>query len=197
MNQKNFLFSATNNKGFTLVYDIIKTRPGTNISVRLVEILELSGDSILESKAIKHILCSFDEFFFNFKSHDFVFHDRFSTVQDFLGGCINRLGDITYNFAAKDAISDSLFSGNLDVMKPVIGDRWWDAYVFCRCSQVAALCNLSIDDVSFNVYRSCIIAGADELNNLSVLKSFIGFINDAPDTFVFGKVEMDFLIDIV
>lgn len=197
MNQKNFLFSATNDKGFTLVYDIVKTRSGTNIKVRLIEILELSGDSILESRAVKHTLCSFDEFFLNFKSHDVVFHDRFSTVQDFLGGCINRLGDITYNFAAKDAISDSLFSGNLDIMKPIVGDRWWDAYVFCRCSQVAVSCGLNIDDALFNVYRSCIIAGANELNNLSVLKSFVDFVNNIPDTFVFGKVDINFLIGLV
>lgn len=197
MNQKNFLFSATNDKGFTLVYDIVKTRSGTNIKVRLIEILELSGDSILESRAVKHTLCSFDEFFLNFKSHDVVFHDRFSTVQDFLGGCINRLGDITYNFAAKDAISDSLFSGNLDIMKPIVGDRWWDAYVFCRCSQVAVSCGLNIDDALFNVYRSCIIAGASELNNLSVLKSFVDFVNNIPDTFVFGKVDINFLIGLV
>lgn len=197
MNQKNFLFSATNNKGFTLVYDVIKTRPGTNIKVRLVEILELSGDSIIESKAVKHTLCSFDEFFLNFNSHDLVFHDRFSTVQDFLGGCINRLGDVTYNFAAKDAIADSLFSGNLDVMKPIVGERWWDAYVFCRCSQVAELCGIDINDPSFNIYRSCIIAGANELNSLSVLKSLLDLINGLPDTFVFGKVDIDFLIDLV
>lgn len=197
MNQKNFLFSATNNKGFTLVYDVVKTRPGTNINVRLVEILELSGDSIIGSRAVKHTLCSFDEFFLNFKTHDFVFHDRFSTVQDFLGGCINRLGDITYNFAAKDAIADSLFSGNLDIMKPVVGERWWDAYIFCRCSQVAELCEIDINDSSFNIYRSCIIAGASELNNLSVLKSFLDFINQLPDTFVFGSVRMDFLIKLV
>lgn len=197
MNQKNFLFSATNNKGFTLVYDVVKTRSGTNINVRLVEILELTGDSIIESRAIKHTLCSFDEFFFNFKTHDFVFHDRFSTVQDFLGGCINRLGDITYNFAAKDAIADSLFSGNLDILKPMVAERWWDAYVFCRCSQVAELCGVDIDDSSFNVYRSCIIAGANELNNLSVLKSFLDFVNSLPDVFVFGRVDMDFLVKLL